>query len=334
MLYGPNTNIVINGSIIYFSECEVHYMVECMRLLLETGKRSLECRADVHDDVQRDDRRGEPLDGVGRLDGEHLVQEREGPGHAELAVLAARVLGADAQARPRRLRRHVATKGGTVRFAIKTAPQHTTWDDMLAVWRAADDIDVFESGWTFDHFYPIFSDPTGPCLEGWTTLPRWRRPPTRLRIGVLVTGQRLPAPGGAGQHGRHGRHRLRRPARARHRRRLERGGVRRLRHRAAAAARALRPLRRGAARSSSACSRNETTDFDGRHYQLTGARCEPKPVQQPHPPIVHRRSGEEADATSRRPLGRPLEPARRRASMCSRRSATCSRSTAQIWDET
>ena len=41
---------------------------------------------------------------------------------------------------------------------------------MLAVWQAADDIDVFESGWTFDHFYPIFSDSTGPCLEGWTTL--------------------------------------------------------------------------------------------------------------------------------------------------------------------
>ena len=41
---------------------------------------------------------------------------------------------------------------------------------MLAVWQAADDIDVFESGWTFDHFYPIFSDSSGPCLEGWTTL--------------------------------------------------------------------------------------------------------------------------------------------------------------------
>ena len=43
---------------------------------------------------------------------------------------------------------------------------------MLAVWQAADDIDVFESGWTFDHFYPIFSDSAGPCLEGWTTLTR------------------------------------------------------------------------------------------------------------------------------------------------------------------
>ena len=59
---------------------------------------------------------------------------------------------------------------------------------MLAVWQAADDIEVFESGWTFDHFYPIFSDPTGPCLEGWVTLTALAQATTRLRVGVLVTG--------------------------------------------------------------------------------------------------------------------------------------------------
>ena len=48
-LYGPNTNIVVNGSIIYFSECEVHYVVECMRLLLAKGYGSLEPQRDVHD---------------------------------------------------------------------------------------------------------------------------------------------------------------------------------------------------------------------------------------------------------------------------------------------
>lgn len=49
LLYGPNTNIVINGSIIYFSELEVRYLLEAIRLLLGGGHRSLEVRPEVHD---------------------------------------------------------------------------------------------------------------------------------------------------------------------------------------------------------------------------------------------------------------------------------------------
>mgnify|MGYP000091250438 CR=1 FL=1 len=48
-LYGPNTNIVINGSIVYFSECEVNYVLESIRMLLEGGHRAMDCRPDVHD---------------------------------------------------------------------------------------------------------------------------------------------------------------------------------------------------------------------------------------------------------------------------------------------
>ncbi|MDH4169982.1 MAG: NAD(P)/FAD-dependent oxidoreductase [Acidimicrobiia bacterium] len=47
-LYGPNTNIVINGSIIYFSECSVRYLVEMMGILLERHQTVAEVRADVH----------------------------------------------------------------------------------------------------------------------------------------------------------------------------------------------------------------------------------------------------------------------------------------------
>jgi alkanesulfonate monooxygenase SsuD/methylene tetrahydromethanopterin reductase-like flavin-dependent oxidoreductase (luciferase family) len=75
-----------------------------------------------------------------------------------------------------------------MRFAFKTTPQNTTWTDMLAVWQEADDIDVYESGWTFDHFYPIFTDSTGPCLEGWTTLAALAQATTQLRLGTMVTG--------------------------------------------------------------------------------------------------------------------------------------------------
>src|SRR3984893_6610765 len=75
-----------------------------------------------------------------------------------------------------------------VRFAFKTSPQNTPWSDMLPVWQAADDIEVYESGWTFDHFYPILSDSTGPCLEGWTTLTALAQATKRLRLGTMVTG--------------------------------------------------------------------------------------------------------------------------------------------------
>jgi len=49
MLYGPNTNIVVNGSIVYFSECGVRYIVDCIRLLLEEGAAALDLDEGVHD---------------------------------------------------------------------------------------------------------------------------------------------------------------------------------------------------------------------------------------------------------------------------------------------
>ena len=48
-MYGPNTNIVVNGSIVFFSECEMRYILGCLKLLIEDGKRAMDCRQDVHD---------------------------------------------------------------------------------------------------------------------------------------------------------------------------------------------------------------------------------------------------------------------------------------------
>ena len=48
-MYGPNTNIVANGSIIFFSECEMRYILGCIKLLLETGSAALDCKQSVHD---------------------------------------------------------------------------------------------------------------------------------------------------------------------------------------------------------------------------------------------------------------------------------------------
>ena len=49
MIYGPNTNIVINGSIIFFSECSVRYIVGCLKLLAQSGAKAMEVKRDVYD---------------------------------------------------------------------------------------------------------------------------------------------------------------------------------------------------------------------------------------------------------------------------------------------
>ena len=49
MIYGPNTNIVVNGSIIFFSECSVRYILGCLKLMAERDAQTLEVRGDVHD---------------------------------------------------------------------------------------------------------------------------------------------------------------------------------------------------------------------------------------------------------------------------------------------
>ena len=184
-----------------------------------------------------------------------------------------------------------AAYGGAMRFAFKTANQNTTWDAVLAVWREADDIEVFESGWNFDHFYPIQGDSAGPCLEGWTMLAALAQATRRLRMGTLVTGihYRHPAvlanmvatldivSGG----------------------RLELGvGAGWNEEESGAYGIELGTVRERSDRFEEACEvlvgllSQETTDFSGRYYRLTGARNEPKGVQRPHPPLCIGGSGE------------------------------------------
>ena len=200
---------------------------------------------------------------------------------------------------------------------------------MLAVWQAADDIEVFESGWTFDHFYPIFSDSSGPCLEGWTTLTALAQATKRLRRRRARHRHPLPASRGAGQHGFGARHHLQRPPRARDRRRLERGGVRRLRHRT-----------RHASRSASTASRRrcevldrsaEPGDDDASTASTTSSRT-PATSRRARSSRT-RRSASAAAARSARCASPPGTPSTGTSSAVrprsSRASATCSPRTAR-----
>ena len=49
MMYGPNTNIAITGSVFFFSECEARYITESVRMLAEHNASAMDCRENVHD---------------------------------------------------------------------------------------------------------------------------------------------------------------------------------------------------------------------------------------------------------------------------------------------
>ena len=61
MLYGPNTNLVINGSILIMVECQVRYAVEAIGRLLRDGHRTMTVRRQVHERYGREMEEGNAL---------------------------------------------------------------------------------------------------------------------------------------------------------------------------------------------------------------------------------------------------------------------------------
>lgn len=53
LCYGPGTNLAFGGSIIFNIECQVRYIMECVKELLQEGAHTLECKAEVFDDYYR-----------------------------------------------------------------------------------------------------------------------------------------------------------------------------------------------------------------------------------------------------------------------------------------
>lgn len=178
-----------------------------------------------------------------------------------------------------------------MRFGIKTAPQLCSWQELLEVWRAADEVPLFESAWNFDHFYPLLDPKDGPCMEAWVTLSALAQATTRIRVGCMVNGTpyrhpavlanmaasldivssgRLDLGLGAGWH---------QPE-------CDAYGIE------------LLPMKQRMDRFEEyvpvviSLLENEYTDHEGAYFQLEKARCEPVGPQRPHPPIVIGGGGE------------------------------------------
>jgi 4-hydroxyacetophenone monooxygenase len=54
MLTGPNTALAHGGNQIFMTECSVRHMMLCLRELLESGQRSIECKPQVYESYNRE----------------------------------------------------------------------------------------------------------------------------------------------------------------------------------------------------------------------------------------------------------------------------------------
>jgi alkanesulfonate monooxygenase SsuD/methylene tetrahydromethanopterin reductase-like flavin-dependent oxidoreductase (luciferase family) len=193
--------------------------------------------------------------------------------------------------------------GTSLTFGIKTSQSGLSYGEILRVWREADQVPEFEHAWLWDHLVPLRGDVTGAALEAWTVLAALAAQTSRLRLGVIVTSNRIRPPAvlakmaatvdiiaggrlvfGIGAGGSAGSD----PAHAAMvHREYDAYGIDVVRDGEALAA-----LAETCTLVKRLWNEAEPFDFDGRCYRLRGAICEPKPVQRPHPPIMIGSGGE------------------------------------------
>lgn len=196
------------------------------------------------------------------------------------ATTAAGIVHQSAARRPAR----AAAVTGALRFGVQTYPQHTTYADMLQVWREADELG-FDTAFAFDHFIPLGGDANGPCFEGWTLLSALAAQTKRLKVGLLVTGNTYRNPAVLAKmvatvdHVSNGRVILGIGAGWYEREHTAYGipfstaSVRA--HQLVEAVQVIKML-----------FTQDNSNFNGKYYQLKDAPFSPKTMQKPHPPIL------------------------------------------------
>jgi F420-dependent oxidoreductase-like protein len=178
----------------------------------------------------------------------------------------------------------------TVKFGLDISQHQLSWEELLSRARFAENLG-FDGAWVFDHFKPLYGSRSGPCMEGWTLLAALAASTDRIRLGALVTGVTYRHPsilaaqaatidnvskgrlefaiGAAWHEEEHRELGVDFPSTPERIDRLEE---------------AVQVIR--------ALWTEDGATFDGRYYSLNGAVSNPKPVQQPHPPLWIGASGE------------------------------------------
>lgn len=170
-----------------------------------------------------------------------------------------------------------------MRFGLDVAQQRVSWDELVRRVRFAENLG-FDGVWGFDHFKPMYGEGPGETFEGMTTLAALAGVTSKVRLGLLVTGVTYRHPSVLAaqaltiDHASRGRLELSLGAAWFDEEHTELGipfpstGER-------------FDLLEDALEIITRLSTGEVVDYDGQVVSLKQARMQPRPVQQPHPPI-------------------------------------------------
>jgi F420-dependent oxidoreductase-like protein len=172
-----------------------------------------------------------------------------------------------------------------IRFGLQVAQQQTTVQELKHVWQEAEALG-FDTLWTNDHLLPSVGPSDKVNLEAWTLLAAMATVTSRVQIGTMVSSNTFRHPSVLAKmattvdHLSQGRLILG-VGFGWFAREHQAFGVPfpKMKERSQRLAEALQLI-------TALWGANPTASFSGTYYSLVDAPFEPKPVQQPHPPIL------------------------------------------------